>query len=87
MFEIWRDTTSGARYLVALHDTQVIAVAGPLAPREDPARVLALHSNQNHDPWALLDIQKYPDRYRREYTTNRDGRVVPVPDAEAKLPR
>ena len=78
MFEIWRHVGSGARYLVVVRDGMVNLAAGPLRWGEDPCRVLETHSNQEHNPMALLHIRRAPQEYVREYTTDRDGRAVPV---------
>jgi hypothetical protein len=80
MFEIWRNTESGERYLVVARDGDAFVAAGPLADHEDSRRVLERHSNQHHNTWALLDMRRRPAVYRREYTTDRRGRAVPVSD-------
>ena len=80
-FEIWRHHTSGERYLVVYRTGAVSVAAGPLAADDDPRRVLETHANQHHNPQALLDMRKTPEDYIREYTTDRQGRAVPVPDA------
>jgi hypothetical protein len=86
MFEIWQHAPTGRRYLVALHGTQVLAVAGPLHPWEDAARVLERHSNQDHNAQAMLDIRRHPHDYRRVYTTGKDKRAVAVAASQAAIP-
>jgi hypothetical protein len=83
MFEIWRHVATGERYLVALHDHQVLAAAGPLMASEDPVQTLASHANQRHNPRALLAMTKARDDDVREYTSTLFGHVVQVPDPPA----
>jgi len=83
MFEIWRHTDTGERYLVVVRDGVVNVAAGPLLPHEDPHRVLETRSNQHHNALALLEMRRSPWQYRREYTTDEHGRAVPVPDPSA----
>ena len=78
-FEIWCHIDSGERYLVVVRGGAATVAAGPLAPRDDPRRVLETHANQNHNAWALLDMRKAPQDYVREYTTGPDGRAVAAP--------
>jgi hypothetical protein len=54
--------------------------AGPLRAGEDPRTVLERHSNQSHNPDALLYLRKAPEDYAREYTIDKQGRAVPVTD-------
>ena len=84
MFEIWQHLPSGQRYLVVVRSGHVNIAAGPLAPEDDPRRVLETHGNQAHNPGALLDIHHHPDAYRREYTTVPDGCAVRVPRGEER---
>jgi len=58
----------------------VNVAAGPLGPHEDPRTTLAGHLNQNHNPQALLHLRRAPGEYAREYTTDKQGRAVPVTD-------
>jgi hypothetical protein len=79
MFEIWRHRSTGERFLVVVREGRVNVAAGPLGADEDPRQVLETHSNQNHNPLALLDMQYTPEAYAREYTTTGPyGRAVPV---------
>ncbi len=80
MFEIWRHSTSGDRYLVAVRRGVVNVAAGPLTLGQEPRATLERHANQNHNPQALLHIRKFPKDYVREYTTDKQGRAVPVTD-------
>ena len=80
MFEIWQHIASGARYLVVVHAGVVSVAAGPLQPWEDSRETLETHGNQHHNPWALLDMRKTPQAYRRTYTTRADGQVIAVSD-------
>ncbi len=80
MFEIWRHIASGARYLVVVRGGVVNVAAGPLTPDQEPRATLERHLNQHHNPQALLDLRKYPEDYVREYTTDKQGRAVPVTD-------
>jgi len=86
MFEIWQHLASGRRYLVVVRQGYVSVAAGPLHPSDDPRRVLGTHGNQEHDPRVLLDMHHHPDAYRREYTTDPDGRAVRVPHGEERAP-
>ena len=78
MFEIWRHRTSGERFLVLVRDGRVNVAAGPLLAGDDPRFVLETHGNQAHNPKALLNMQRVPQDYVREYTTDTRGQVVPV---------
>src|SRR5215211_4394064 len=78
MFEIWQHIESGQRYLVVVRDGLVSVAAGPLMIGDDPRLVLETHSNQNHNPRALLDIRRAPESYRREFTTGNDGHALVV---------
>jgi hypothetical protein len=78
MFEIWRHRVSGQRFLVIVRDRAVTVAAGPLDVNDDPRRVLETHSNQNHNPAALMHIRRAPDQYLREYTTDAAGHAVAV---------
>jgi hypothetical protein len=80
MFEIWRNTESGERYLVIVHDGRVLVAAGPLEAHEDARQVLERRANQHHNPWAVMDMQHRPTVYQREYTSDRRGRAIPVSD-------
>ena len=80
MFEIWRHRPSGKRYLVAVRGGVVNVAAGPLKPYEEPRDTLERHANQNHNTWALLDLRQFPEEYVREYTTDQQGRAIPVTD-------
>lgn len=82
MFEIWRNTESGERYLVIVRGGSVLVAAGPLKDHEDSRRVLENRSNQHHNTWALLDMRRRPAAYRREYTRDRRGRAIPVPEED-----
>ncbi len=76
MFEIWRHVETGARYLVVNRGGRVNVAAGPLAEHDDPRVVLQWHTNQNRNPWALLDMRRRPQDYEREYTKDKHGQVV-----------
>jgi len=78
MFEIWRHRGSGERFLVVVRDGMVNVAAGPLAPGDDPRRVLETRGNQNHNPHALLHMRRVPGAYLREYTRNQRGQAIPV---------
>ncbi len=80
MFEIWRHSASGDRYLVAVRDGVVNVAAGPLTPDQEPRATLEQHLNQHHNPRALLDLRKFPEDYTYEYTTDKQGRAIPVTD-------
>ena len=80
MFAIWRHSGSGDRYLVAVRDGVVNVAAGPLGADEDARVALEQRTNQHHNPRALLDLRKFPEEYVREYTTDTQGRAVPVTD-------
>jgi hypothetical protein len=86
MFEIWRHVRSGERYLVVVRDGMVNVAAGPLSERQDPREVLATHSNQQHNPRALLHMRRAPQEYVREYTSAADGSVVSAGDAPPPAP-
>jgi len=78
MFEIWRHTATGQRFLVVVRNDRVMVAAGPLGVDDDPRRVLETHGNQNHNPQALLHMRREPEAYAREYTIDRSGHAVAV---------
>ena len=80
MYEIWRHIVSGERYLVVVRAGVVNVAAGPLTPGQEPRTTLEQHGNQNHNPQALLHIRKFPEDYVREYTTDKEGRAIPLTD-------
>jgi hypothetical protein len=76
MFEIWRHITTGQRYLVVCRENRATAAAGPLPEFQDPVRVLEQHGNQEHNPYALLDMRRSPESYVREYGLDRRGHAI-----------
>jgi hypothetical protein len=55
---------------------------GPCPGMRTRAGVLETHGCQAHDRLALLDVQRTPEAYARDYTTDRRGQPVPmVPSA------
>ena len=82
-FEIWRHKDNGRRYLVVYRDGQALAAAGPIGDHEDPRQVLETHGNQRHNPGALLEMRRAPDRYVREYAADIHGRVFMLADPDS----
>ena len=84
MFEIWRHVDSGERFLVVFRDGLVSVAAGPLSPDDDPRHILETHGNQNHNPLALVSMNRERGEYVREYVADIHGRIthlgnVPAP--------
>ena len=81
-FEIWQQLDSGERYLVGCRSGAAYVVVGPLSPTEDPRRALEQRAPRRYTGAAIADMHRHPERYRREYATDQDGRAVLVEDPE-----
>ena len=77
-YEIWRARTTGERYLVLVQFGTTLAAAGPLAPGDDPRRILEARANQHHNPSALLEMHARPEAFQRELVLNEMHRAVPA---------